>query len=127
MYQSAGTSCPSAQSMRSVELLTVTVLFGGSFGGPPTTLIARPYRLKTTVPIALSTSRGDGADAVDVISALAGAAKATAEVSGSAMALLVAATTLRRVASTLASGWTVVSVAGVDSVVIGASDSGFAV
>ena len=80
MYQSAGTSYPSAQSIRSVELCTVTVLFGGRIGGPPTNLVAKPYRLNTIVPIALSRPDSGGAAAVEVISALAGAANATAAV-----------------------------------------------
>src|SRR5262245_51807059 len=134
MYQSAGTSCPSAQSIRSVELRTVTVLFGGRIGGPPATLIARPYRLKTIVPITLSTPRSEGADAVEEISAPAGAANATAAVSGAA-AFLAAATTLRKVVSTVASGSRVFCVAevasvdvdSVDAVGFGSSDTGLAV
>src|ERR1700754_1324804 len=135
MYQSAGTSCPLAQSMRSVELRTVTVLFGGRIGGPPTTLMARPYRLKTIVPITLSTPRSGGADAVEVVSAPTGAANATAAVSVVAAAFRVAATTLRNVVSTAANGSTVVCVTAVDlvdsvgsvgSVRFRSSDSGLA-
>src|SRR5262249_60137865 len=128
-----GTFCPFAQSIRSVELRTVTVLFGGRIGGPPTTLIARPYRLKTIVPITLSTPRSGGADAVEETSAPAGAANATAAVSGAATAILVAATTPRKVVSTVANGLTVasaaavVSVADVDSAGFGSSDTALAV
>src|SRR5215207_10028651 len=69
MYQSAGTVYPSPQSICSVELRTVTVLPAGRIGGPPTTLIARPYRLKTIVPIALSRPDHPGAAAVEAAAA----------------------------------------------------------
>src|SRR6478609_4026352 len=142
MYQSAGTSCLLAQSIRSVELLTVTVLFGGRIGGPPTTLIARPYRLKTIVPIALSRPDSGVAAAVEVISALAGAATATAAVSGAAVAFRAAAASLREVGSTVANGSTLATRSTLasrstfvfadsenlaDSVGVGSSDSGLAV
>src|SRR5215475_2298537 len=94
MYQSAGTSYPAPQSIRSVELCTVTVLFAGRIGGPPTNLVANPYRLNTTVPITLSSARSGGAIAADVTSALAGAANVTAAVWRVAASSTVAASTV---------------------------------
>src|SRR5829696_2613872 len=95
IYQSAGTSMVSPTSQphprTSVELCTVTELFGGRIGGPPNNLVARPYRLKTMVPIALSRPENGGAPAVEVITASAGAAKATAAVSAAATVLSVRA------------------------------------
>ncbi len=58
MYQSAGTLSPDPgaqpQSSRSRELDTVTVLPGGSIGGPPNSWMTKPYRPKTIVPITSS-------------------------------------------------------------------------
>src|SRR5258705_5092397 len=121
MYQSAG-SYPSAQSSRSVELRTVTVLFGGRIGGPPTSLVAKPYRLNTMVPIALSRPDSGGAAAVEVMSAAADAANSTASVSDAAAALNVAAIlSLRVIGTTAATDSTVASADSADS----ADSSGF--
>ncbi len=86
--------------------------------------------MKTIVPIALSSRETEPPKRSRWSRALAGAANATAAVSVAEVAFRVVAATLRKVASTVASGWTLVSVAAVasaDSVVFGASDSGFAV
>src|SRR5215207_1604865 len=124
MYQSAGTVYPSPQSICSVELRTVTVLPAGRIGGPPTTLIARPYRLKTIVPIALSRPDHPGAAAVEVVAALTGAANATAAVCGAAVLRVAGVSAMRGSGTTAAAaGSTGVSVDSTDSSDVDASSS----
>jgi hypothetical protein len=87
------------------------VLFGGKDRGPPTNLVAKPYRLKTMVPIAPSRPDSEGAAAVEVISALAGAANATETVWGAAVLGVAAVLAFRDVGTTVATAGTrVVSV-----------------
>ncbi|MEN3317696.1 MAG: hypothetical protein V7643_1097 [Mycobacterium sp.] len=90
---------------------------GGRIGGPPTNLVAKPYRLKTMVPIALSSPDSGVAAAVEVICAVAGAANATAAVWEAAVLRVAAVLVLREIVTTAATaGSSAVSVDSVDSV-----------
>ena len=81
-YQSAGTSSPSPgaqpQSIRSVELRTVTVLPGGSTGGPPTSLDGEAVQAEDDRPDHVEHGIQRRRESRGVGCAAAGAANATA-------------------------------------------------
>ena len=100
------------QSMRSVELRTVTPLFAGRIGGPPMIAVARLYRVKTTVPITLSRPENGGAAAVASTATSAADANATAATSGASVSSASFATALSNETtawSTRASGSVIVA------------------